>query len=251
MINWGEGFFNGVMLGFSLVILAVECYFLILDKATERQLSAIQLAVLSFLAVVALTLIVTRIAVFSIFLVPAGYLVLMLWQTYQEKIQDAENVSRQIQHLLKKIAQNPEDATAYAELGNVYFRHADYEKALHLYQKAYQLDPVPWLAQKVKVAQREHQIQTGDLWYCPECGSRNTGQAQYCCTCHHPKATIMSVKNDLLQQKKQLKTGILLVSGVALSLLLLSRLIKGFSFFSLIVFFLFLMYLILRGFFTW
>jgi len=201
--------------------------------------------------VVALTLIVTRIAVFSIFLVPAGYLVLMLWQTYQEKVQDAEEVSRQIQHLQTKIALNPEDATAYAELGNVYFRNADYEKALHFYQKAYQLDPVPWLAQKVKVARREHQIQTGNLWYCPECGSKNSGQTQYCCTCHHPKTAIMSVKNDLLQQKRQLIIGILLVSGVAFSLLLVSKLVKGFAYFSLIVFFLFLMYLILRGFFSW
>ncbi|MCM8768452.1 MAG: tetratricopeptide repeat protein [Candidatus Omnitrophica bacterium] len=246
MINWGAGFFSGMMLGFCLVILAVECYFIIIDKATEREFSWFQLTVLVILALVALVLIITRIAVFSILLLPGGYLLLKFFEVRQENLKEAKTTLKKMQSLQKVVNQEPENATAYAALGDLYFRQKDYTRALACYQKAYHLDPVPWLAQKVKVAYRENEISQGNLWLCPECGSRNKGEANYCHCCGQPRQLVFTVKSELLRQLEQNKMSLFGFFLLVVTLAILCKFIRGFALYSAFVFYLVVVYLIGR-----
>ncbi|HOJ40836.1 MAG TPA: tetratricopeptide repeat protein, partial [bacterium] len=189
--------------------------------------------------------------VVAIFLLPAGYFFLNFLRSRQDTLQENRQISQRIRSLQEKLARQPHDASACTALGDIFFRQRDYEKALALYQKAYQIDPVPWLAQKVKVAHRENEIQKGNLWLCPECGTRNTGKTDYCCSCGQPRNTILSWKSELKQQRRMLLLGLLAVILIPLFLMVLAGIFKGFSLMAVFVFSCLLVYLIFWKLFSW
>lgn len=100
---------------------------------------------------------------------------------------------------------------AYYDLGEIYYKTQDFEKALDYYKKAkeisdkYKIPSFPGLDFKIKISEKEDKIKKGLLWVCPECGFDNEGNSIVCKSCNFSKNLIETVKKDLKKHQGELK----------------------------------------------
>jgi len=255
-MNWGGGFFLGLKFVFVLIILGMEFYFLIFDKYTEGELSYVEFWFLLSIAGVSVLMVgyylkFFRVSFLPIFFMPIGYISIKLIQGYKEKKIEETSVDKNVEDLLYTIEKQPENINAYVSLGDTYFKKENYETALIYYKKAYQINELPWIAQKIKVSEREGRIKKGEIWVCSECSFENPGSVDTCKNCGYIREPIKSIKEDLKKNKKEINKGIFLIIFVPFAIIFLLVLIAVLPLYLSLVIFLLAMYFILRKFFTW
>ncbi len=260
-INWGLGFFLGLEFGFILIILAVEFYFLVLDRYTENESSRIEFFILTFISFLCILIPVIQLKRFSLGLwpvipVPLFYAIFRIMENTQIKKQDEKLIGKDIRTLEKRILKNPEISETYLMLGDIYFKKNEYDKALRYYKKAFSLCETPELQQKIKITHKEYRIQRGEMWVCGECGADNPGNADRCRACGSSNRPVTSIKEDLIKNKEDIKRlvvrGFAVPTGAILLIILLKSFLPSTSFFFLsICISLAVIYILFRAFFTW
>ncbi len=251
MIDYGGGFMAGIKIGFIFVLLGIEAYFLILGKAMDRELSRPALAILATVFILSLIAGARWAALLSVLPVPAAYVILRLIEQKTDERLDRRHEDKEERNLRLTILRYPDNSKAHLALGDIYYRRDDFENAVDCYRKAYTLTEQPWIAQKIKVADRENRIKKGEIWLCPECGVENPGAATECARCGYILAVLDAIRADLKKQKKEIKRELVIFIAASLLIALLLLLIHQLALYFAIVIFLAVMYLILRKFLTW
>lgn len=256
MINWGGGFFLGLKFVFVLIILGMEFYWLIFDKYTERELSYVEFWILLSIAVVSVGIVgynlkFFRVTFLPVFFMPLGYISIKFLQGYKEKKMEETSVDENIEDLLYIIEKQPENVNAYVSLGDIYFKVENYKDALMYYRKAFQINELPWIAQKIKVSEREERIEKREIWVCSGCSFENSGSVGTCKNCGYIREPIKAIKEDLKKHRKEIKKEIFLIIFIPFAIIFLLVLIAVLPLYLSLVIFLLAMYFILRKFLTW
>ncbi|MCX7917432.1 MAG: hypothetical protein N2589_04825 [bacterium] len=244
MINWGEGYFLGLKIGFIFIILAIEFYFLVFDRWMEKDITLQETIIFSLLFIVSIIITVFKMSLVAIFIPFSGYLFINILQKKKEDIITQEMEIKRVEELKKIISQQPNNYKAYMELGDLFFKKEEYATALDFYKTAYKIKDLPEVKQKIIWTEKEDKIKKGIIWICRNCGETNKGEESRCKNCGNEKDVIKSIKNDLKTTKKYL---ILLFLSPFLVLLMILIIKKLPLYFSLVLFLL-LLYLILRYF---
>ncbi|MCD6407669.1 hypothetical protein J7L87_01290 [bacterium] len=211
LINWGAGFYLGLKIGFLFIVIAIEVYFLLLDKFIEKELNLIEGIVLSLLGFLAFLLAILRASFFSIFILPSGYLILTGVERLREEKIDRDTEDEKLRKIKYSILKNPDNPELYVELGDWYFKREDYQQSIEYYKKAYSISEAPWIKQKIKIAEKEDKIKKGVIWICPECSFENPGEINECKHCGHKKELHKTIIEDI-RDKEVIKYAILLPS---------------------------------------
>lgn len=261
MINWGEGFFLGLKFGFVLIVLSIEFYFLVLDKYTEGDISKIEFTVLSITSGLCIILSVVQLTKFSLGLwpvipVPVFYVVFRIFEHIEVEKADTTHKNNDIRSLEKVIAGKPEIPETYIALGDIYFKHNDYVKAIQYYRKSYSIKETAEVKQKIKIAEKEYRIQKGEIWVCSECGTDNPSSSIVCKSCGNSNKPVVSIKKDIVENKQEIKKWIIMGFGIPFGALLLLVLIKSFLPSTVFLFLsiclaLGVIYILLKKFYTW
>ncbi|MCS7181172.1 MAG: hypothetical protein NZ891_07505, partial [bacterium] len=80
MINWGEGYFLGLKIGFIFIILAIEFYFLVFDRWMEKDITLQETIIFSLLFIVSIIITVFKMSLVAIFIPFSGYLFINILQ---------------------------------------------------------------------------------------------------------------------------------------------------------------------------
>jgi tetratricopeptide (TPR) repeat protein len=260
-INWGMGFFLGLKFGFILIVLAIEFYFLVLDKYTENESSKIEFFVLTLISFLCIIIPVVQLTRFSVGLwtvipVPLFYAIFRIMENTQIKREDEKLTGKDIRTLEKRILKNPEIPETYLMLGDIYFKKNDYERALRYYKKAFSIRETSELQQKIKITYKEYRIQKGEIWVCGECGADNPGSVDRCRVCGNSNKPVTSIKEDLIKNKRDIKrwiiNGLVIPFGALLLLVLLKNFLPSTAFIFLsICISLAVIYILLREILKW
>ena len=169
---------------------------------------------------------------------------------FTQKFQDED-----IQNWLYTIERHPENVNAYVALGDIYFKTMDFEKAVHYYKKGYEIHDFPWIAYKLKIAEREYRVKKGEIWLCPECSRENSPETDRCKFCNEPRrVSFPGIKKELTEQKDEIKNDIrkslFIFAGIIVGLLLVVKLARISDFFA-IFFSLSVIFFTLRKFIKW
>ncbi len=261
MIDWGLGLYLGLKLGFILIVLAIEFYFLVFDKYTEGEIGRTEFLILSATAVLCIVIPVVQVTKFTLGLwpvipVPLFYGIFRIMENVQIEKADSKSMGNDIRNLEKVIAKKPEIPETYVELGDVYFKQGNYAKALECYRKSCAISETAELQQKIKIAEKERKIQKGEIWVCGECGTDNPGLRDECRACGNSNKLALSIKKDIEKNKDEIKkmvvTGFAVPLGAIFLLVFLKTILPSgaFLFFSICIS-IAVIYFLLRKFFTW
>ncbi|MCM8772125.1 MAG: hypothetical protein NC926_05030 [Candidatus Omnitrophica bacterium] len=247
MIDWGKGFYLGFKIAFLFIVLGIEFYFFVFEKMIEKEFSISETIIFSVLFLISILVVVLKMSIISIFIPPLGFVIIYFLQKQKENILTDLERERRIEELKKIIEQQPDNFTAYSELGDIYFKKEDYKKALDFYKIAYRIKNLPWIKHKIEVTDRLVKIEEGVIWVCRNCGSDNLREDEKCKSCGEEKEVLKSIKKDLKQTKKYFVFLIFIPFGVIIAYLILFFLPLYFSVFI----FLLLLYFLVRYFFTY
>ncbi|GEM_PF-796475 len=104
---------------------------------------------------------------------------------------------------------------ALVELGDLYLKKTEFEKAIGCYRRAdeivelNQTKGLPGLSSRIKVAEKEIRIRKGELWVCTECSYDNPGNTDTCKMCGNKRTLGKSIRGDILIQKREIKEDVI------------------------------------------
>ncbi|HOK56300.1 MAG TPA: hypothetical protein PKV21_02070 [bacterium] len=244
MIDWGSGYFAGLKLGFILIVLGIEFYFIIFEKWLEKDITHQEIVIFSILFAISIVLTILKMSLISIFIPLSGYVFIQVLHEIKEKTLTEKMESRRIDELKEIILQQPNNYKAYVELGDIYFKKEEYSKALELYKTGYKIKDLPSIKQKILISEKENKIKRGIIWICRNCGEENTEKEQKCKNCGEEKDVVKSIISDLKETKKYFF--ILIISPFIVLIILL--VIRFLPLYLSIILFLFLLYLVFKFF---
>lgn len=145
-------------------------------------------------------------------------LVLWEWIKKQDGRKDERMRKRQeepeVQRLTEVLDNAKEPALIYkalVDMGNLYSRREEYEKAIELYKQADEISEqhkatgLPGLSFKIKRAEKENRIKKEEIWVCTDCSFDNPGSITVCKNCGNTKDMKKSLKSELHAQKQEIK----------------------------------------------
>jgi tetratricopeptide (TPR) repeat protein len=261
MIDWGGGFFLGLKLGFILIVLAIEFYFIALDKYTEGDISKTEFNVLSGITGLCIIISAVQLKKFSVGLwliipVPLFYFIFSFFEHSLEEKENERSTVKRVRILEDKIGRNSKSSNSYSMLGDIYFKKGDYGKALEYYRKAFSIRETSELGHKIKIAGKEDRIQRGEIWVCRECGADNPGKSEKCISCGSIKSPAASIKKDILASRAEIKKWVVCGFGIPFAVIAVILVLKAalpsifYDFFAVAAG-LFVIYFLLKKFFTW
>jgi len=261
MIDWGGGFFLGLGFGIMLIVIAIEFYFCVFDRYIEGDIERKEFIILLSITGLCLVLPAIQLKNFSlgfwpVIPVPFFYFLFRILENRDVEKTHKRTIDSRIRNLKIKLARYPDTPEIYIELGDIYFNKKDYRRALFYYKKAEGIKESPELTHKIKIAEREWQIQKGEIWICGQCGTTNSGNADECIKCGNSNKPLLSIKQDLIKNKEEIKRWVVKgftipFAGILLIILLKTLLPQTAFLFVAIFISLLVMYLLLRSFFTW
>jgi len=256
-----SGYFLGIWLVFGLLIIAIEYYFLAFNRYTEDEISKTAFILLSVAGIAAFTMhlrstINFSINFLSIVLIPVVSSILYLIGRLKEKTTENALLKKDIRDYLEVIKRKPDISAPYIMLGDIYLKQNKNKKALVCYKKAYQIQPSLETQQKIKIASRQISIEKGRLWVCRECRKDNPSDTTRCSECGTSRNTFLAFKEDIIRNKQDIKKWVIKGFTIPLigflALVLLKSILSTLYYTILCVFVaVFLVYLILKRFFTW
>lgn len=202
MIDYGSGYFTGLKLGFILIVLSIEFYYLIFEKFIEKEIVFQEILIFSFLFFISIVIVVWKISLISILIPPAGFIIIHFLKKREEDVLTITEEEKRIEKLKKIVEQQPNNFKAYEELGDIYFKREDYENALNLYITSYKLKDFPYIKKKIEITKRLLEIKKGNIWICRNCGEDNLKENQKCKNCGEEKEVLKSIITDLKKLKK-------------------------------------------------
>ncbi|MCM8784863.1 MAG: hypothetical protein NC827_00910 [Candidatus Omnitrophica bacterium] len=244
MINWGSGYFLGLKLGFILIILGIEFYFIVFEKWIEKDISYQEMTIFSLLFIISIMLTILKISLISIFIPLSGYIFIHFLQEKKEKKITEKSEIRRINELKDIISQQPNNYKAYIELGDIYFKKEEYSQALQFYKTAYRIKDLPLIRHKILVSEKENRRKEGVIWICRNCGEENAQEQQRCKNCGEEKDVIKSIAQDIKETKKY----IIFLLILPIIVLLIFIIIKFLPLYFSLMLFLFILYLVFKFF---
>ncbi len=261
MIDWGAGYFLGLKLGFVLLVIAFEFFFLAFSKFVEGEIGkgefALQVAAILF--VLFAPHILTeglRVPLWPVLVIPSIYAIFRFFQSRNEKELESSAYRKKIERLERLIRERPDLAEPLISMGDISAGNGDWGKALDFYNRAYGIKETPEIMHKIRSARREKQIQEDELWICTECGRDNGPDSSRCTECGTSRETIPSVRDDIVKNSIEIKryilTGLFIIAASGLILFTFFIMASN-RFFQVasFVFFSFLVYYALKKFFTY
>ena len=247
MIDYGSGYFSGLKLAFILIVLGIEFYFFVFDRIIEKDITSTEILILSGLFGISIFLMVWRLTLISIFIPPFGFVLINLFHKKKEDLITKQMEEKRLKELEEIIQQQPNNFKAYLELGDYYFKRENYKEAIKFYEIAYKLKDLPWIKNKLQIAEREQKIKEGIIWICKNCGETNLKEDEKCRNCGEEKEILKSIKKDLKETKKYFI--LLFISPLIVALVIL--IIIYLPLYLSLILFLLLLYLVFRFFLTY
>ncbi|MCM8789206.1 MAG: hypothetical protein NC907_05395 [Candidatus Omnitrophica bacterium] len=212
------GYFTGLWLGFGLIVLGMECYYFILARYIDKELTGLEAVIFISCLIFSIALFIKSFSgyssiltgIISFFPLPVAYAIMTAIRTSKDKIEQKIDQDRDLNNWLYTIEKEPENVNAYVAAGDIYFKRKDYEKAMKFYQKAEKLIEMPYISEKIKITEKEIKIQKGLVWVCPECSFDNSGETTKCRYCGYSKIDGNLLK-DIKNYKRELIKGIYVV----------------------------------------
>ncbi len=202
MIDYGAGYFAGIKLGFILIVLGIEFYFFVFDRIVEKDITPSETLIFSILFGISIFLMVWKLTLISIFIPFLGFVFINLINKKKEDLITKQMEEKRLKELKEIIEQQPDNFTAYVELGDYYFKKEKYSEAIKFYETANKLKDLPWIKNKLQIAEREQKIKEGIIWICKNCGETNLKEDEKCRNCGEEKEVLKSIKKDLKETKK-------------------------------------------------
>jgi len=130
MIDWGLGVYLGLKLGFILIVLAAEFYFLVVVKYTEGEMDRAEFIILFVITVLCIVIPVANLKNFALGLwpvvpVPLFYGIFRVLEHIQIEKTDKELTEKDIRNLENRMVKNPEIPESYLMLGDIYLKNRD------------------------------------------------------------------------------------------------------------------------------
>ena len=256
-----EAYFFGLRIVFVFMAIAVEYYFLALDRYTEGEIGGIQFGLLSAVAAGSFLLHVQNIknssaGLLPVILIPSAHFIFDFAGKLWWNRMDNYRACREINLLKKSIEKNPGMAPLYMALGDVYSKQGNCEEALSCYKKGHKLEATPGSLQKIKIASREVELKKGERWVCRECRADNPKDTDRCRECGTSRSAMAYLKEDLESNKNEIKKWIIKGFSIPVALLLIIGLLKlwlpstGYTILAAIIA-MAIVVLVLKKFFSW
>jgi len=203
--------------------------------------------------------------------IPIPLVVWFFMKKSEEKIDNLNAMFQEkaeINRLLEIIDKATEPALLYkalVELGDLYVKKTEYEKAVGCYRQADEIVKINkgkgllGLSFKIQQAEKENRVKKGEIWVCTECSYDNPRDTDTCTNCGHIPKLLKSARADIVRQKAEIKKDIIKsllavvlgAFGIAFLLTLIHSLPEGPSVFISLMVSLFIMYIIMKQLITW
>ncbi|MCX8083123.1 MAG: hypothetical protein N3D17_07030 [bacterium] len=230
IIDYSSGFFLGLQFGVVLIIIGVEFYFCVFDRYLDKEIEGLELFILSLITILCIlfSLPLSRFSIgfWSVLPVPLGYVIFRILENRGIELDFKKRTEKKIRILKEKAKRNPYIPEIFIEIGDIYFNLNKYEEALPYYYRAKSIKDSAEITHKIKIAERENRIQKGEIWICSECGTTNSGSSEECIKCGNNIKPLVSIKQDIMKHKEEIKRLIIYGFGVPLAGLLLIILLK-------------------------
>jgi tetratricopeptide (TPR) repeat protein len=163
--------------------------------------------------------------------IPIPLVIWFLMKQQEEKTDNLNAMLREkaeIARLLEIIDKAKEPALLYkalVELGDLYVKKTEYEKAIGCYRQADEIVEISQtkgllgLSFKIQQTEKEIRIKKGEIWVCTECSFDNPGNITACKNCGNMRGTGKSVKRDILMQKREIKEDTLNIIFVVVTII--------------------------------
>ena len=131
------------------------------------------------------------------------------------RIKQEEPDMQRLTEIIEKAVEPALIYKALVELGDLYVKRQEYEKAIGFYMHAEEIcernkfSGLLGLSFKIKRAEKENRVKKGEIWVCMECSFDNPSSITVCKNCGHAKVLRKSIKSDLLKQKQEIKKDVL------------------------------------------
>lgn len=226
-----DAYFWGLWITVIFLGIAVEYYFLALDKYTEDEIGKTQFILLSSAAAVSFlihirNIKISHVSVLPLLLLPAIYSIMRIIEALHEKQVENCRMEKDIASCLEAIKKRPDISAPYIMLGDIYARQENYEKALQCYERGNTAESTPESLQKIKLASRGLRIKRGEIWVCKECRQDNPCSAEKCRECGASKNTVKYLKDDFRQNKADIKRWVIMGFSIPIVLILALGLLK-------------------------
>jgi len=260
MIDYGGGFFLGLQFGAILVIVAVEFYFCVFNRYIDKEIEVPELLILTVITVLCIlfSLPLSRFSIgfWSIFPLPLSYFIFRILESRGIELEFRSRIERKLKTLKANAKKNPHTSEIFTEIGDIYFNLKKYEEALPYYYRARSIKDSAEITHKIKIAEREKLIQKGEIWICGECGTTNSGSSVECIKCGNSNRPVLSIKQDLIRNKDEIKRWVIKGFTIPLAGILIISILKTFlpqtAFLFVAIFIsLLIMYFLWRTFWTW
>lgn len=259
MIDYGSGFFLGLQFGFVLIFIGVEFYFCVFDRYIEKEIEPLEFLILTLITIIcilfSLPLSSFSIGFWAVFPLPFAYFVFRIIEKFGIELDFISRTERKLKTLKENALRNPHIPEIFIEIGDVYFNLRRYDEAIPYYHRARTLKETSEVNHKIKIAERERQIQKGEIWICSQCGTTNPGNREECIKCGNTDKGILSVKMDFTKHKEEIKKWIIYGFGIPLAGIIVISVLKSvlpdtaFTFIAISISLL-VMYLLWRTFWT-
>lgn len=231
IIDYGGGFFLGLQFGAILIIIAVEFYFCIFNRYIDREIEGLELSVLTFITILSillsLPLVRFSIGFWSILPLPSAYLTFRFLESRGVELEFRRRIEKKLNILKENAKRNPYIPEIFIEIGDIYFNLRKYDEALPYYYRARSLKESAEISHKIKIAERENKIQKGEIWICGACGTTNSGSSEECIKCGNNTRPVISIKQDIVKHKEEIKRWIICGFGIPLVCILVIVLLKS------------------------
>jgi len=252
------GYFLGLWLGFGLIILGIEFYYFILSRYIEKDLGATE-AIISIPGfVLSIFLFIRSFSSDNLFFygfisllpLPLSSMIFNAIVSSKEKMIQKISEEKDLKDWLYTIQQQPENVNAYISAGDIYFNRKDYEKAIELYRKAWEIMEMPYIIQRIKTAEKELKIQKGIIWVCPECSYDNPQNVLKCNFCGYTKVD-KNLCRDIRHNKNELIRAAIIIAAGPLAVIFVIVLYIVMPLYLALIFTLIIIYLTIRFFITY
>ncbi|MCM8777643.1 MAG: hypothetical protein NC905_05220 [Candidatus Omnitrophica bacterium] len=259
MVDYGGGFFLGLQFGIILIVLAIEFYFCVFNRYIDKEIEGLEFLILLLITILcvlfSLPLSKFSIGFWCLFPLPIVYFIFRILESRGIELEFRNRIEKKLKTLKENAKRNPHIPEIFTEIGDIYFNLKRYEEALPYYYRAHSLKDSAEIKRKIKITEREKQIQKGEIWICGECGTTNSGSSDECVKCGNNIKPLVSIKQDIMAHKSEIKRWVVYGFGVPIGgmfvILLLKTILPDVAFTFIAIFIsLFIMYLLWRTFWT-